>query len=116
MKTIVEYKGKLYLAKRGEDISCDSCPLFNECDNELCICKQCGLQYNTFIVGEIKLDIEAGAQWKEQQMIDKACDLLSRMVCDITYKDLQGDSTEHYDTTEFVEDFRKAMSETIKED
>lgn len=58
---------------------------------------------------------KAGAQWKEQQMIDKACDLLSRMVCDITYKDLQGDSTEHYDTTEFVEDFRKAMS-NIKED
>ena len=33
------------------------------------------------------------------------------MIWDITYEDLEGNSTEHYDKMEFIEDLTKAMEE-----
>ena len=52
------------------------------------------------------------AKWADKTMIDKACDLLARMVYEVTYKSLEGDSSvEHYDKMEFIEEFKKAMKE-----
>lgn len=42
-------------------------------------------------------------------IIEKVCNLLSRMVWEVTYEDLEGDSVEHYDKTEFIEEIRKYM-------
>ena len=41
--------------------------------------------------------------------IDKAGKLLERMVWDITYEDLEGNSVQHYDKMEFIEDFKNYM-------
>ena len=41
--------------------------------------------------------------------IEKVCNLLARMVWEVTYEDLEGDSTEHYDKMEFIEDFKKYL-------
>lgn len=62
MKTIVEYKGKLYLAKQCDGMSCCLCPLHNECSCHVPLCARFGLRANTYIVGEIKLDIEAASK------------------------------------------------------
>lgn len=41
--------------------------------------------------------------------IEKACELLVRMVWEVTYEDLGGDSVQHYDKMEFIEDFKNYM-------
>ena len=46
--------------------------------------------------------------------INDACELLARMVWEVTYEDLDCNSTHHYDKIEFIEDFKKAMEEHIK--
>lgn len=33
------------------------------------------------------------------------------MIWEITYEDLEGNSVQHYDKMEFIEDFKKAMDE-----
>ena len=38
--------------------------------------------------------------------IEKVCNLLARMICEVTYEDLEGNSTQHYDKMEFIEDVR----------
>ena len=45
--------------------------------------------------------------------IEKVCNLLSRMVWEVTYEDLEGDSVEHYDKTEFIEEFRKYLESKV---
>lgn len=65
---------------------------------------------------------EVGASWlkfrltdedieyiRKDALIEKVCNLLSRMVWEVTYEDLEGDSVEHYDKTEFIEEIRKYM-------
>ena len=41
--------------------------------------------------------------------IEKACELLARMVWEVTYEDLEGNSVNHYDKMEFIEDFKNYM-------
>ena len=41
--------------------------------------------------------------------IEKACKLLMRMIWEVTYEDLEGNSAQHYDKMEFIEYFRKHM-------
>lgn len=41
--------------------------------------------------------------------IEKACKILAKMVCEVIYEDLEGNSTQHYDKMEFIDDFRKYM-------
>lgn len=38
--------------------------------------------------------------------IEKVCNLLGRMIWEVTYEDLEGESTQHYDKMEFIEDFK----------
>ena len=38
--------------------------------------------------------------------IEKACKLLARMIWEVTYEDLEGNSTEHRDKMKFIEDFK----------
>ena len=38
--------------------------------------------------------------------IEKMCNLLDRMIWEVTYEDLEGDSTQHYDKMEFIEAFK----------
>jgi hypothetical protein len=45
--------------------------------------------------------------------IEKVCNLLSRMVWEVTYEDLEGDSVEHYDKTEFIDEFRKYLESKV---
>lgn len=42
---------------------------------------------------------------------NKVCAVLKRMISEITYVNLQENTTEHYDKTEFIEDFCKVMEE-----
>lgn len=44
-----------------------------------------------------------------ESFIEKACEILERMVQEVTYEDLEGNSVQHYDKTEFIEDFRNYM-------
>lgn len=55
------------------------------------------------------LGIQKGAEFAERTMIDKACELLARMIWEVTYENLEGNSVQHYDKMEFIEDFCKAM-------
>ena len=41
--------------------------------------------------------------------IEKAGELLARMIWEVTYEDLEGDSVQHYDKTEFIEDFKNYL-------
>lgn len=52
---------------------------------------------------------EAGAKWTKDILIEEACKLLERMIWEVTYEDLEGNSVQHYDKMEFIEDFKKAM-------
>lgn len=54
---------------------------------------------------------EAGVKWAKEELIKEACELLERMIWEITYEDLEGNSVQHYDKMEFIEDFKKAMEE-----
>ena len=48
---------------------------------------------------------------RKDAFIEKACKLLARMIWEVTYEDLEGNSTEHHDKMEFIEDFKKYMEE-----
>lgn len=54
---------------------------------------------------------EAGATWAKEEFIKEACELLAKMIWEVTYEDLEGNSVQHYDKMEFIEDFKKAMEE-----
>jgi len=41
--------------------------------------------------------------------IEKTCELLAKMIWEVTYEDLEGDSVQHYDKTEFIEDFKNYL-------
>ena len=48
---------------------------------------------------------------RKDAFIDKVCELLTRMIWEVTYEDLEGDSVQHYDKMEFIEDLKKTMEE-----
>ena len=52
---------------------------------------------------------DAGAKWAKEEFIKEACELLERMIWEITYEDLEGNSVQHYDKMEFIDDFKKAI-------
>ena len=58
---------------------------------------------------ETMKDVEKYNKYKEDKLIEKARELLARMVWEVTYEDLEGNSVQHYDKMEFIEDFCKAM-------
>ena len=70
-----------------------------------------GLTYNWHNERLVVKDIE---YTRTDAFIDKACDLLARMIWEVTYEDLEGNSTQHYDKMEFIEDFRSYMKKEIK--
>lgn len=41
--------------------------------------------------------------------IEKACELLAKMIWEVTYEDLEGNSVQHNDKMEFIEDFKNYM-------
>ena len=43
---------------------------------------------------------------RKDVFIEKMCNLLDRMIWEVTYEDLEGDSTQHHDKMEFIEDFK----------
>lgn len=58
---------------------------------------------------ETMKDVEKYNAYKEDKFIEKACELLMKMVWDVTYEDLEGNSTQHYDKMEFIEKFKNYM-------
>lgn len=52
---------------------------------------------------------EVGATWAKENLIKEACELLERMIWEVTYEDLKGNSVQHYDKVEFIEEFKKAL-------
>ena len=55
------------------------------------------------------------AEWKEQQMMKKACEWLNDMACYYAHCEYNGDTYEKevvYDTEKLIKDFKKAMEET----
>jgi len=57
--------------------------------------------------------LEAKEINSKDDLIEKVCNLLSRMVWEVTYEDLEGDSVEHYDKTEFIEEIRKYLESKL---
>lgn len=55
---------------------------------------------------KVKGDIE---YIRKDALIEKACELLARMIWEVTYEDLEGNSVQHYDKMEFIEEFRNYM-------
>lgn len=41
--------------------------------------------------------------------IEKAGELLARMIWEVTYEDIEDDSVQHYDKIEFIEDFKNYL-------
>ena len=41
--------------------------------------------------------------------IEKACELLAKMIWEVSYEDLEGNSVQHHDKMEFIEDFKNYM-------
>lgn len=60
---------------------------------------------------ELMYAIQKTGERTKREYINKACEILTRMICEVTYKDLEDNSVEHYDKMEFIEDFKKAMEE-----
>lgn len=52
---------------------------------------------------------EAGATWAKEEFIKEACELLAKMIWEVTYEDLESNSVQHYDKMEFIDDFKKAI-------
>ena len=52
---------------------------------------------------------EAGATWAKEELIKEACELLAKMIWEVTYEDLESNSVQHYDKMEFIDDFKKAI-------
>lgn len=46
---------------------------------------------------------------RKDAFIEKAYNILNRMICEVTYECLEGNSTQHYDKMEFIEDFINYM-------
>lgn len=46
---------------------------------------------------------------RKDAFIEKTGELLARMIWEVTYEDLEGDSVQHYDKTEFIEDFKNYL-------
>jgi hypothetical protein len=68
--------------------------------------------YKTQDKGIAYLDFVRAVEWADRTMIEKACELLEKMIEEVTYYDvLEGGFVQHYDKMEFIEDFRKAMEE-----
>ena len=63
------------------------------------------LQEPTKIRTEKKYDNDV-EYTRTDAFIEKMCNLLDRMIWEVTYEDLEGDSTQHYDKMEFIEDFK----------
>lgn len=79
-----------------------------------------GIKYQTQCHGIGDCEFEAKqaalemAEWKEQQMIDKACEWLEDMACYYAHWEYNGDTYEKeivFDDQKFIEDFKKAMEE-----
>jgi hypothetical protein len=54
---------------------------------------------------------EAGAKWAKDRLIEEACELLVRMIWEVTYEDLEGNSVQNYDKMEFIETLKKVLNE-----
>ena len=65
-----------------------------------------GLTYNWHNERLAVKDIE---YIRTDAFIEKACNLLARMIWEVTYEDLEGNSTEHHDKMEFIETFKNNM-------
>lgn len=48
---------------------------------------------------------------RKDAFIEKASELLTRMIWEVTYEDLEGNYVQHYDKMEFIEDFKKYMED-----
>lgn len=46
---------------------------------------------------------------RKDAFIEKACELLARMIWEVTYEDLEGNSVQNHDKMKFIEDFKKYM-------
>ena len=63
--------------------------------------------------GELLHVLNKGHKQGYKDAIKDACELLARMVWEVTYEDLECNSTHHCDKVEFIEDFKKAMEEQL---
>lgn len=77
-----------------------------------------GIKYQTQCheIGDCEFEARQSAlemaEWKEQQMIDKAREWLTDMACIYAYWEYNGDTYEKevvYDTEQLIKDFIKAM-------
>ena len=90
---------KIYLQVCGDcqDNECDNCK-FEDLEDNVTWCKD-------------KIFDKDVEYTRTDAFIDKVCELLTRMIWEVTYEDLEGNSIHHYDKMEFIEEFKKAMEE-----
>ena len=60
---------------------------------------------------ELMYAIQKTHERTKREDINKACELLMKMIMEVTYKVLEDNSVEHYDKMEFIEDFKKSLEE-----
>lgn len=68
-----------------------------------------GTRYYRDVVKEERTENTDIEYIRTDAFIEKVCNLLARMIWEVTYEDLEGNSTQHYDKMEFIEDIRNYM-------
>lgn len=77
-------------------------------------CRECG---GSLSVAEGCVEfrhLKEMSEWKEKQMIEKACEWLEDMACYYAHWEYNGDTYEKevvYDTEKLIKDFKKSMEE-----
>lgn len=66
----------------------------------------------TFQTASRQISFIAGAEWKEQQMVEKVCEWIKDQVCYYYHWEVNGDTYENeivVDSEKMIEDFKQAM-------
>jgi len=70
---------------------------------------------DSILYGFVEKDKDDDIEYiRKDIFINKACELLKRMIWEVTYEDLEGDSVEHHDKMEFIEDFKNYLKGEVK--
>ena len=73
-----------------------------------------GTRYYRDVVKEERTENTDIEYIRTDAFIEKVCKLLARMIWKVTYEDLEGNSVQHFDKIEFIEDFKKHIKVNLE--
>ena len=73
-----------------------------------------GTRYYRDVVKEERTENTDIEYIRTDAFIEKVCKLLARMIWKVTYEDLEGNSVQHFDKIEFIEDFKKHIKGKLR--